>query len=427
MEMKLSITRSCTVFLTLLALIFSAIGVFPVRAAGIIVNSLLDTTAVDTFCTLREAIENANNNAATNADCTAGSGADTITFSISGTIALGSTLPNIADGAGLTIDGTGHLVTLSGGDAVRVMSVNDVPLTLDHLTIADGSSANAGGIYNLGTLIITDCTISGNTATSALGGGIYNGKQLTVTNSTFTGNSAPQAAGGSIYNTVTTTIINSTFSNNSAYDGGGIYNNGNSLTVRKSTFSGNSADASNGNGGAIYNNGPDLSMSIGNSTFSSNSALNGGGIYSNDGTVYVVNSTFSGNHVGGAGAGIYRSAGTVHLQNTILANSLSGGNCGGTIANGGHNIDSGTTCGLGSTNGSLSTTDPLLGTLTGSPAWFLLNNGSRAIDAGDDAVCAASPVDNESQNGVTRPRGLHCDIGSVEVPLLKIFLPVIMR
>src|SRR5205085_923361 len=45
----------------------------PFRAAAAAV-------VVDGVCTLREAIQNANDNAQTNPDCAAGSGADTITF-----------------------------------------------------------------------------------------------------------------------------------------------------------------------------------------------------------------------------------------------------------------------------------------------------------------------------------------------------------
>jgi hypothetical protein len=46
------------------------------------------------------------------------------------------------------------------------------------------------------------------------------------------------------------------------------------------------------------------------------------------------------------------------------ANSPSGGNCvGGTTTDGGHNLDSGTSCGCGTANNSLSDTDPTLGAL----------------------------------------------------------------
>jgi len=124
MKMKLSFTKSWTVILAVLALAFSAIGVTPAHAAGIVVNSLLDIPAVDSNCTLREAIQNANDDALTNADClVAGSGADTITFSVSGTIPLSSALPNITDVAGLAVDGAGQTVTISGGHIVQVFLV----------------------------------------------------------------------------------------------------------------------------------------------------------------------------------------------------------------------------------------------------------------------------------------------------------------
>ena len=39
---------------------------------------------------------------------------------------------------------------------------------------------------------------------------------------------------------------------------------------------------------------------------------------------------------------------------------------------------------------------------------------SLSIGRGHDNVCAASPVNNEDQRGVTRPQGSHCDIGAFE-------------
>jgi hypothetical protein len=40
--------------------------------------------------------------------------------------------------------------------------------------------------------------------------------------------------------------------------------------------------------------------------------------------------------------------------------------------------------------------------------------GSPAIDAGDDATCAAAPVNNFDQRGISRPQGAACDIGAFE-------------
>lgn len=63
--------------------------------------------------------------------------------------------------------------------------------------------------------------------------------------------------------------------------------------------------------------------------------------------------------------------------------------------------------------------DPLLGALGnhgGDTETMVPGAGSSAIDAGDDAVCAAAPVNGLDQRGVPRPQGAHCDIGAVEVP-----------
>jgi CSLREA domain-containing protein/uncharacterized repeat protein (TIGR02543 family) len=57
----------------------------------IVVNSVADTQANDGACTLREAIVNANtDDQSGSTDCAAGSGTDTVLFSVSGTITLGT-------------------------------------------------------------------------------------------------------------------------------------------------------------------------------------------------------------------------------------------------------------------------------------------------------------------------------------------------
>jgi hypothetical protein len=71
------------------------------------------------------------------------------------------------------------------------------------------SAARGGGIWNNGTLTVTNSTVSENTADS--GGGILTGGTLTVTNSTVSGNTAADVGGG-IFNsggtlTVTNTLI----------------------------------------------------------------------------------------------------------------------------------------------------------------------------------------------------------------------------
>jgi CSLREA domain-containing protein len=451
------------------------------HAAALTVTSLADNTTADGQCTLREAITNANNNAATYADCPAGSGADTISFDLSGVITVNSNLPVVTDAAGLTIDGAGQSVTISGNHLSRVILVQvGKSLTMNHLTIADGhTDTHGGGISNSGALTINDCVLSGNIAyfygggiinggtltiinsaftsnTADKGGGIYNDSgTLTITNTTFSSNTTSSGRGGGIYAfTGTITITGSAFSGNSANlgSGGAIYNDVGTMTITSSIFSGNTANY--GNGGAIYNNysitmrlstltnnsagygggiyNSGAYLTVANSTFSGNSAsesgLNGGGLLNVDHSgATLLNNTFSGNSAAESGGSVGNASGMVTLRNTILANSLSGGNCAGTITNGGSNLEDGATCGWGSTFGSMSSTNPLLGALTGSPAYFPLNGGSPAIEKGDDPTCAAYPVEGQSQNSLLRPQGAHCDIGSVEVEFLPVFLPLIRK
>ncbi len=62
-------------------------------------------------------------------------------------------------------------------------------------------------------------------------------------------------------------------------------------------------------------------------------------------------------------------------------------------------------------------TNPLLGALAnngGLTDTHALLDGSPAIDAGDNATCAAAPVSGVDQRGVLRPQGLVCDIGAYE-------------
>jgi CSLREA domain-containing protein len=327
-----------------------------VAATTITVNTTADELNSDGDCSLREAIQAANTDTAVDA-CPAGSGADTITFGVTGTITLTSGQLTVI--GPLTIDGPGAAsLTISGGGASRVLEVVGA-VTVEDVTVADGSVifGLGGGIRNFGTLVVANSTISGNSAPLGQGGGIFNNGTLTITNSTFSENNASP---GSIGN------------------GGGIANFG-TLTVTNSTFSGNGNLASGG----------------------------GGGIDNLGGTATITNSTFSEN-VGVPGGNI-RNFATLSLQNTIVANGLSGGNCSGAITDGGGNLSwPDSTCpGINQ--------DPLLDPAglqdNGGPTKTIaLQPGSAAIDA---AVLANCP--GTDQRGVTRPQGAGCDIGAFEL------------
>lgn len=297
----------------LLTLILTLAGPVSVaRAASFVVRNLNDSGKGS----LRQAISDAN----------ASAGPDTITFSVSGTILLSSTLPTITDAAGLTIDGTGRSITISGNGAVRVMFVyTGAVLALNNLTIADGNAgySDGGGIYNAGTLTVIDCTISGGSALYISGGGIYNDGTLTVTGSTFSGNSA-WGGGGGVQNLGTATVTNSTFSGNTAGGGGGIGNLG-TLEVTDTTFSEN-------HGGGIASSG---ALEVTGSTFAGNIAgsRGGGGIYSGGlgSTLSVTDSAFLENHADSPdseGGGIF-SFGPLSVTGSIFSGNTARANGGG--------------------------------------------------------------------------------------------------
>src|SRR5262249_21704080 len=175
-------------------------------------------------------------------------------------------------------------------------------------------------------------------------------------------------------------------------------------------------------------------LTITNSTFSGNSAFSFGGAIFNGqpGIITVTNSTISGNTAGSvsAGGGIDNqsvSQAALTVINSILAGNT-GGNCGGAaIIDGGHNIDAGATCGFTGTRCTVTTgtsfcntnpqPDPAGLANNGGPTQTIaLQAGSLAINAGDEAICAAPPVNNLDQRGFTRPGtgATNCSIGAYE-------------
>jgi cysteine-rich repeat protein/predicted outer membrane repeat protein len=288
--------------------------------------------------------------------------------------------------AATTIDGGGR-VTLSGGGTVRVFAVSwNAGLDLRNLTIADGriqspvGGEGGGGIRNDGTLMLTNCTLSGNSAAGVgsylgLGGAIFNGGTLVLANSTLNDNSVAGDSGGS---------------------GGGIANWGGTAMLTNCTMRGNSTTLF---GGGIANYG---GCSWGTGCWG--------------GTVTLTNCTLSGNSATEGGGAIYNGA-YFNGRNTIIANSPSGGDCSGEITDGGHNLQfPGTDCGW-----TIPTLDPRLDRAglqdNGGPTQTIaLLPGSPAINAGDAEVCANPPVNGGDQRGFARPGTGHteCSIGAYE-------------
>ena len=333
---------------------------------------------------------------------------DTINFSCSGTIPITAVVVITKN---LTLDGSGQNVTLDGGGTIPVLNVSSgIQFTLKHLTIADGSAFQGGGLINGGTVTITNSTFDHNSALAG-GGGIINEGTLTITNSTFANNSTGFIGGGLDNFGGTVTITNSTFDHNSAtIGGGGLDNNTGTVTITNSTFDHNSVSSDNGGG---LDNGVGT-VTITNSTFDHNSALASGGGLANFGTVTIAFSTFANNSASPSNGGGLDNGGTLTLEASIVANNT-GGNCSGTLTDQGYNLESATDCGFTGT-GDLQNTDPKL-----DPSGLQNNGGptqtiallatSPAIDHVPAASCPAT-----DQRGMSRPDDTEttCDIGAYE-------------
>jgi hypothetical protein len=159
------------------------------------------------------------------------------------------------------------------------------------------------------------------------GGGIFNdGGTLTVDNCFVIANTAWR--GGGILNFGTLTVSASILSTNVATNNGGGIANFGPLALDHSILSGNSGD----NGGAVYNFGAG-SLALSYSTLSYNSANFGGAIADNGGTVTVDSSTVAYNTALSGGGIANPYGGTVVVRDSTLAGNTATSAAGGGIAN----------------------------------------------------------------------------------------------
>ena len=308
---------------------------------------------------------------------------DSSVFSSQQTITLGATLVLSETTGPEVIDGPGAgLVTISGNNTSEVFNIaSDTVASISGMSIIDGNGTYGGGLFNGGTLTITDTTFAGNSA--PYGGAVYTRAGvghpldgiLTLNGDTFTGNSAT-AESGALDNWAggTVTVTDDTFTGNSAPYGGAIGNEWGSVAVSNSTFSNNTA--STGDGGAIVNYNPNdgfsNSLSVVGSTISGNTAVNGGGI-ANGGpdTLSLTNDTITGNSVTGAGGGLYDN-GTTTLTNVTVSGNNSGGGGGGIYNATGPTILNNTIVAL---NTSGTAPDDITGTVSSASAYNLIGTG----------------------------------------------------
>ena len=238
---------------TLLALLVSAA---PLRAVTMQVEGPQDSLAGApsiNHCTLRKAVINSNDDAATYPQCQAGSGADIIEFVFPGamTFALGgineeAALTGDLDiTSNITIVGHPDGTVIDGADLDRIFDVKPgATLTLRNIHLRNATGLGSGGaiLVSSGTLILENVTISDSHVVGGDGGAIAAGSaNLTVVNSTIAGNVADHHAGAIVVDGGAATITNSTITGNSSNFSnltGGIRNTG-STTLRNTIVAGN--------------------------------------------------------------------------------------------------------------------------------------------------------------------------------------------
>lgn len=321
--------------------------------------------------TLREAVIEANVNI----------GLDCIEFdqSIHGsTITL--TTGELASTDLLSIDGPGsELITISGGGNSRVIRSSasggtrggGPDLSISGLTIQDGMAtgpnpgrggvndfavSRGGGVYSYGSLSLSDCVLTGNTAIAdasatdlnyinaraetfalAQGGGAFAYNQIDVDNCTISNNTAQGQADSRAYATYALggPAYVSAFAIGIAGGGGLAVGSSGDLQVLNSTISGNTADAdSEASASAYYYyfyipiygisgaNGPGRGGGV--NAYSASDAAGGGLFAPGYANIRIYNSTVSGN-TADAYAYAYGFSTFQGYNATALANSSGGG------------------------------------------------------------------------------------------------------
>ena len=361
---------------------------------------VVDST--DGLCSLREAIANANaDDQSGSAECAAGSGADTIvlparaTFTLADAARVGGAngLPDIV--STITIQGNGSTITRDRG---LTCNLND-NRTSEEFRIFFVDSGD--------DLTLEDLTVSNGCADGSL------------------------SRGGGIYTRGTLTVRRSTLSGNQASDGGGIYNDSNyPSSIESSTLSGNFASSWGGGLAQLF--GP---VTIRNSTFSGNSADYGGGVYVGQfgGMATLENVTFAANtSTSGDASRGGLAAYMVHAKNTIFDESGCSGSSPSLWNAYGANFDSGSSCStrFGENFTANATLD--LGPLAdngGPTETHALGANSQALDAVAATDCTridGTTAITTDQRGESRPLDgdgdgtALCDAGAFEVAPLSI-------
>ena len=214
-------------------------------------------------------------------------------------------------------------------------------------------------------MTIDGTTVDGNTASGADadqgGGGIFNeGGTLSILNATITNNIADGASGsggGILNNQGTLTVSDSDLTENTSMRAGGAIEDnsvaGSLLTITNVNFIANTAAAAPGNGGGLHITGMGDALITGGSATGNIAASEGGALWNSLGLMTIDGMIIDGNTAQGAasdngGGGVFNNGGTLDIVN---GTSITNNQATGASGSGG---------GLFSTAGDITVTDALV-------------------------------------------------------------------
>ncbi|MCA9662804.1 MAG: hypothetical protein KC486_30980, partial [Myxococcales bacterium] len=323
-----------------------------------------------------------------------------------------------------------------GGGAIYAGGLTE--FLLSGTTFVGNQGSTGGGILSRSTnLRVVDSVFAENSATTwadsgqyGNGGGLYIDRMwldapvgFEICGATFDGNHGKVhgsalfvyalEGGASLIDRCA--FVNSDMADSPGGGTGSVYYEGVPLTLRASTFAGNSTGAHAG--GLFLGGGSDATIE--NATFAGNTTPgNAGGLWAGNGSVSITNTTFAGNDADYGPAIFKGQSGAVSLKNVIFAgnttaNEFSAVACHATFDDGGGNIQWPDVKNNGNDD-----TPCAAGILFADPALApLADNGgptpTMAIDAGSPALDLGGGCPATDQRGL--PRADPCDAGAFEL------------
>jgi hypothetical protein len=279
-------------------------------------------------------------------------GADTIIFHLpapplhsENQITLATGLTSKGD---VTIVGPGAGKLIINGDGNRDLLITDgsattnSPSTISGISFTDGGATgtgpggSGGGIFSYESLTLKSVVVTNNTA--AQGGGVAVGHdtaahiKVNISNSLITSNFATKVGGGlSLYDLDSLSITKTTGSGNrttGTNGGGGAYvemnSTGTGFTLAGDNISGNSSDHGGGLFINSYSTNPKVKITLsgtissGNTATGASGSLGGGGLYIQNGNVVISGGAFAGNTSANDGGGIAAQTATVSISKTLI-------------------------------------------------------------------------------------------------------------